>query len=287
MKNESRILIRKTPAKKVPAHTPALNKSPDKKRRFAALLPTWLLGLVMSCCTGMALAATPLLVGTAADYQPLTFLDKGVVVGMEADFARLLAAQLNRPLQFKVMSAAELMPALEKGDIDVVMSGWRITPERQQHIDFADAYVQTGLMAIIRTEDVMRFHNPAALLRGGYKVAAIAGSDAQAYAGKSLGRVEVVVVANADAGLQALKEKSVDVFIDDAATSWIIATDSRYGSLLSLGRLLTEERLAWAVNKNRPELREQLNRALQTLRQTGVLEHVYDRWIPVKAIAPE
>jgi ABC-type amino acid transport substrate-binding protein len=257
------------------------------KVRATPVLSTWLIGAIITCYMGIAQAATPLVVGTAADYQPLTFLDKGAVVGMEADFARLLSAQLNRPLQFKVMPAAELMPALEKGDINLVMSGWRITPERQQHVDFADAYVQTGLMAIIRTDDVMRFHNPTALLRGGYRVAAITGSDAQTYVAKALAHVEVVAVENADAGLQALKEKRADVFIDDAATSWIIATDLRYGSLMSLGRLLTEERLAWAVNKNQPELREQLNRALQTLRQTGVLEHIYDRWIPVKAIAPE
>lgn len=257
------------------------------KRRFAALFPSWIIGIVLSFCTGTTIAATPLLVGTAADYQPLTFLDKGAVVGMEADFARLLSAQLSRPLQLKVMPAAELMPALQKGDIDLVMSGWRVTPERQQLVDFADAYVQTGLMAIIRTDDVMRFHNPAALLRGGYKVAVISGSDAQTYASKNLGHVDIVAVDRADAGLQALKEKRADVFIDDAATSWIIATDLRYGSLMSLGRLLTDERLAWAVNKNHPELRAQLNRALQTLRQTGVLEHIYDRWIPVKAIAPE
>jgi ABC-type amino acid transport substrate-binding protein len=95
----------------------------------------------------------------------------------------------------------------------------------------------------------------------------------------------VVSVADAASGLQALQDKRADVFIDDAGSSWNIATDPHYGSLMSLGRLLTEEPVAWAVNKNRPELRDQLNRALNTLRQTGVLEHIYNRWIPMSSVA--
>ncbi|MET0377899.1 MAG: transporter substrate-binding domain-containing protein [Spongiibacteraceae bacterium] len=247
----------------------------------------WLAAVLAALYTLVSQAAPPALqVGTAADYQPLTYVKDGTVVGMEADFARLLGAQLGKTLQFRIMPAAELLPALEKGEIDLVMSGWRITPEREQRVLFADSYLRVGLMAIIRTDDVMRFHNPAMLLRGGYKAAAISDSTATAFIASSLSKVTVVPVANAQGGLQALQEKRADVFIDDAASSWIIATDPRYGSLMSLGRLLTEEPVAWAVNKSRPELRDQLNRALQTLRQTGVLEHVYNRWIPMESSAP-
>lgn len=246
----------------------------------------WLTTVLLWLFAVGAQAAPPLQVGTAADYQPLTYLKDGTVVGMEADFARLLGAQLGQTLQFKVMPAAELLPALENGEVDLVMSGWRITPEREQRVLFADPYLQVGLMAIIRTDDVMRFHNPAALLRGGYKAAAVRDGPAMAYIAGNLNKVAVVTVADSAGGLAALQEKGVDVFIDDAASSWIIATDPRYGSLMSLGRLLTEEPVAWAVNKKRPQLRDQLNRALQTLRQTGVLQHVYNRWIPMDSATP-
>lgn len=252
------------------------------KLRFWSIL-LWIL-----CRGSFVLAApAPLLVGTAADFPPLTYLKDGVVVGMEADFARLLGAQLGRPLQFKVMLANDLLPALEKGDVDVVMSGWQITSARQQHVEFADAYLKSGLMAVIRTDDVMRFHNPGALWRGGYRVAMTADSAASAFVAANLGSVTMIPVANAGAGLQALLDNRADVLIDDAATSWNIATDPRYGALMSLGRLLTEERLAWAVSKSRPELRDQLNQALLTFRQTGVLEHIYNRWIPIKMNSDE
>lgn len=245
--------------------------------------------VLMGLCVN-ARAAEPLRVGTAADYPPLVFLKGSEVVGMEADMARLLEAQLGRPLQFKVMADAELLNALEKGDIDLVMSGWRIRPERQQKASFADGYVTAGLMAIIRTDDVMRFHSPAAMLRPGYKLAVPAGRDPAAaaqYAKDNFPQATLVPVANSSEGLQALLDKRADVFLDDASTSWIIATDPRYGALMSLGRLLTEERLAWAVRKDDKELLSRLNRALQVFRQTGVLNHVYNRWIPMSSVTAD
>lgn len=248
-------------------------------------LRAWPLLALFWC--GVAAAAPALRVGTAADYQPLAYLKDGAVVGIEADFARLLGAQLGRALVFRVMPAAELLPALEQGEIDLVMSGWRLTPAREQRALFAEPYLRVGLMAIIRTDDVMRFHNPAALLRGGYKVAAVTGGEAPAYIGANLAGVELVPVADAAGGLQALLEKRADVFIDDAVSSWNIATDPRYGALMSLGRPLTEEPLAWAVARSNPELRDRLNAALQTLRRTGMVEHVYNRWIPMSSRAPE
>src|SRR5690606_39866280 len=129
-----------------------------------------LLVVLMGLCVS-ARAAQPLRVGTAADYPPLVFLKGSEVVGMEADMARLLEAQLGRPLQFKVMADADLLSALDKGDIDLVMSGWRISPERQQNASFADGYVTAGLTAIIGTADVVRCASTGATRGPGSNIA--------------------------------------------------------------------------------------------------------------------
>src|SRR5262245_41924661 len=120
---------------------------------FAAL---WL-ALTASIATAQGGA---LRVGTSADHPPLTYQADGKIVGMEADFVRLLEQQLGRPLQLQVLPAAQLLPALARGDVDIVMSGLTITPEREQQATFAVPYLKTGQMAVIRTADVMRFHNP-------------------------------------------------------------------------------------------------------------------------------
>lgn len=255
-----------------------------KNTRFGIRCRYWL-GVLWLCLGCNLWAATPLRVGTAADYPPVVFLKGNEVVGMESDLARLLGAQLGQPLQFTVLPAGELLPALERGDIDLVMSGWRVTPEREQKALFAEPYLMAGLMAVIRTDDVGRFHNPAALLRPGYRLAVT--GEAAAYAREHLPAAELVPAIDADAGLQMLMDRKADVLLDDAATSWRLATDPRYGSLMSLGRRHSEEPLAWAVRKDNAALQSRLNNALRVIRQTGVLDHVYNRWIPMNSVAAD
>ena len=245
---------------------------------------SWL-SIGMLCGYSALLSAAPdkpLRVGTAADTPPLTFQQDGKVVGMEADFAKLLQTQLGQPLQFQVLPAAELLPALQRGDIDMVMSGLVITDARAQQVAFADPYLQAGQMAIIRTEDVLRFRSPASLFQGGFRVGFIGGSAGADYVKAQMSAATAVPCGNADECLQGLLNKRVDVFIDAASTSWLIATQPRYSALLSFYRPLTEEPLAWAVNKSNAALRERLSAALQAMRQTQMFEHILNRWIPVR-----
>lgn len=250
------------------------------RARWAALV------IFLSIASGVpwSVAAEPALrVGTAADTPPLTSQQDGKVIGMEADLARLLETQLGRPLQFRVLPAAELLPALQRGDIDLVMSGLAITEAREREVDFVEPYyVQSGQMAIIRTEDVMRFRSPVSLLQGGFKVGFVGGSAGERYVKAQMADATAVPCAVADECLQGLLARRIDVFIDAASTSWLIATQPRYSALLSLYRPLTDEPLAWAVGKNNPQLRERLNTALHAMRQTQMFQHILDRWIPVR-----
>jgi polar amino acid transport system substrate-binding protein len=188
-------------------------------------------------------------------------------------------------LQLRILPAGDLLPALARGDVDLVMSGLTITPEREQQVAFTAPYLQTGQMAIIRTTDVMRFHNPASLMQGGFKVGFVEGSAGATYVKSSMASATPVSVADSAAGLQALLDKRIDVLVDDAATSWSIATEPRYKTLMSLNRPLTEEFLAWAVNKNNGALREQLNQVLLNVKRQQVFEHILNRWIPVRVAA--
>jgi ABC-type amino acid transport substrate-binding protein len=246
---------------------------------FAALFA----GLLIAAAA--AAEPTPLRVGIAADHPPLAYVAEGKIVGMEADFARLLETQLQRPLQLQVLPAADLLPALARGQLDMVMSGLVITPQREKLVDFTVPYLQVGQMAIIRTDDVMKFRNPASLSQGGFRVGFVAGSAGADYVAADMTAATAVPCASAKAGLQALLDRRIDVLIDDAATSWSIATEPRYGALMSLYRPLTEEFLAWAVGKNNPQLQEQLNDALLTVKPLPVFEHILNRWIPVRIAA--
>lgn len=236
-----------------------------------------------------ALAAEPLRVATSADYPPFTYRAEGDgssdgIVGMEADFARVLASQLGRPLVWRVLPRADLLPALARGEVDIAMAGLALDDASLRQAEFTRPYVHAGLMPLIRTLDVMRFRNPAALLQGGYRVGYVRGGPAGAYVAEQLGEATPLALAGSEEALQALLDGRIDVLIEPAATSWRIATEPRYGDLMSLNRQLTEEQLGWAVRKGDSAFRARLDLELERMRQTGVLQHILDRWVPV---APE
>lgn len=243
-----------------------------------------LTGLLL--CVASAVAENkPLRVGTAANQQPLAYLADGAVVGMEADFGRVLESQLGRKVVFQVLPEAELLPALERGEVDVAMSGLVITPAREQLTDFTLPYLRTGQMAIIRTDDVMRFQNPSRLFQPGLRTGFVLNSAGADYVKAQMNSAAPQSCNDAPECLQALLDHRIDVFIGEAAVSWSLATQPRYGALMSLYRPLTEEFFAWAVSKDNPQLRDQLNQTLRFMKQQPLFEHILNRWIPVRVAA--
>ena len=244
------------------------------------------------CAGGQAPAtvapATPaqgsvLRIGVTPNYPPLIFKRAGVIVGIEADFAARLGEYLRRHIEFVELPWTTLIPALQQGRIDIIMSGMSVTPERGRAALFTEPYLRVGQMAIIRARDAARFGHPAALSRGRWRVGYEVGTTGARFVQDTLRQATGVSFPSADAGLRALRAGEIDVFIHDAPTAWRIAED-REGILLGLYTPLTEEHLAWAVRMSDASLRQQLNAALSAWRQDGSLQAILDRWIKVQVL---
>ena len=140
-------------------------------RRLARTLVASLLYSLLACAGPGGFEAEtgspPLRVGISPDQPPLAFRQDRDLAGIEVDFARELARALGRRVRFVELDWKALIPALERGDVDVVMSGLSITPERAERVLFATPYMRAGQLALIRSADLARFGSPAALRRGG------------------------------------------------------------------------------------------------------------------------
>jgi len=226
--------------------------------------------------------AKVLRVAVSSDNPPFAYAVDGKSVGIEVDLSRLLQAELGVSLQLQPMPAAEVLPALERGDVDIAMAGLVIAPEFEKRVEFVRPYLHSGEMAIIRTDDVMRFRSPAALLQDGIKVGSVAGTAGADYVKTTMSHPVATSCVTADECLHALLAKRIDMFIGSPATSWRLATDSEYGALMSFYRPLTEEYFAWGVAKNNAQLRDRLDTALQHMQQMQMFEHILNRWIPVR-----
>jgi polar amino acid transport system substrate-binding protein len=95
-----------------------------------------------------------LVVGTSADLPPMTFKAKdGTPKGLDADLSQFIARAMNVKLRVAVMPFNELIPALESGKIDMILSCMTITSERNLRVAYVGPYFMSG-QSILTTKDI-------------------------------------------------------------------------------------------------------------------------------------
>ena len=85
-----------------------------------------------------------IVVGLYAEYKPFEFVNElGEVTGFDVDFVREVARKMNKKVHIKNISFDSLIPALKQGEIDIVISGISITPDRLDHMEMIPYHGKT------------------------------------------------------------------------------------------------------------------------------------------------
>ncbi len=271
----------------VPAPPPALPRGgirrPGSTLQAGLSLALLALALICLACTS---AGGPrgrvLRVGVAPNYPPVVYEQDGEIVGIEADLAHGIGARLGRRIVFERFEETELLDALERGDVDVVMSGLSITPERSERVGFVVPYMHAGQLALIRSSDLGRFGRIQTIRRSGARVGYVYGTTGERFVATELARATSFGFDDVESGLRSLRAGRIDFFVHDAPTIWRVAGDPQQRDLHGLYQLLTEEELAWAVRRDDAELKALLDATLEQWKREGGVEPIIDRWIPVR-----
>jgi polar amino acid transport system substrate-binding protein len=177
----------------------------------------------------------------APNYPPIIFKQQGRLTGLEADLARGLDGELGRRVELVELDWEDLIPALEDGRIDVIMSGMSITEARAQHVRFVTHYLRIGQMAIIRKADSLLLGSPSMLADTTRRVGFSAGTTGATYVKENMPQAEQVPMTSADAALDALRAGTIDAFIHDAVTAWRVGENESTDTLTTTFSPLTEE----------------------------------------------
>ena len=126
------------------------------------VLPALLLMLLTLCCTAQAAANSTLeriqargslILGTSGNMPSMSQAGaNGEVIGFDIDLARVIASMMSVKLEMRVMPFGELIPALEKGDVDIVISNLTITPQRNLRVAFVGPYMVSGKCIVTKDE---------------------------------------------------------------------------------------------------------------------------------------
>lgn len=99
-----------------------------------------------------------LVVGAEVGFAPFEFYfedenGEEYEAGFEMDLAREIASVLGVELEIADQAFTGLIPTLQAGDVDMLISGLSATPERREAVDFSDLYYTGVLNIVIRSED--------------------------------------------------------------------------------------------------------------------------------------
>jgi polar amino acid transport system substrate-binding protein len=218
-------------------------------------------------------------VGITPNMPPLIFRQQGQIVGLEAEFARGLAQHLTYRLELVEVRWDDQINYLMKGRTDIIMSGMSITDMRRIRIAFCAPYAKTGQMALIRREDIQRFRTGYYSLVEIPAIGAIRDTTGDLFIRSRFPDTRKLFFDSLDDGVRALLRRKVDVLVHDAPAVMMAA--ARFENKLApIPKMFTNEYLAWGVRKDNPELLEQANAYIATLKENGRLKEMVNRWIP-------
>jgi putative S-methylcysteine transport system substrate-binding protein len=219
----------------------------------------------------------PITVGMSGGYFPFTFVRQGELQGFEVDLMNAIGEELGREIQFETMSFSGLIGALEAGRIDTVANQITITPEREEAFVFSDPYVIDGAQIVTREGNEATISGPEDL--SGKSVAVNLGSNFEDLL-RDLPNADEIDIRTYESNIeQDTALGRVDAFVLDRVSSAQVIKESPLPLALA-GQPFSEIRNAYPFRDDEKgrSLRDEVNTALQTLRDDGTLTEISQKW---------
>jgi len=219
-----------------------------------------------------------LVVGTTASQPPLNATSKsGQVIGFDADLARSMAETMGVKIKFVTLPFAELLPALEKGKLDLILSGMTMLPERNLKVAFVGPYFISGKGILTKAKHIAAFESASGLNQPDFKVAALKNSTSQTFVEKNAPNAKLVATASYDEAIDMLIADKVDAIIAD--TPFCAVSAFRFGDKgLTAGKArLSFEPLGIAMQED-ALLINWVGNYLLMLEGSGRLKRMHEFW---------
>ncbi|MCP4006635.1 MAG: transporter substrate-binding domain-containing protein [bacterium] len=226
------------------------------------------------------LEAGELRVGTSADLPPLTMHDKrGELIGLEVDLARALGDAMGLQVRFIEKPFAELLPTLARGDVDMVVSGLTMTPERNARFAFAGPYFISGTSILSKSLEIASTMDPAALDDPERIYVALEGSTSARLVADRMSKSRLVTAPDYQAGIRMVIEGQAHALVADFQVCNLARWRNPDAGLHSMATPFTTEPLGIALPPNAPLLLNLVSNYLNTLEATGMLAQLKAKWL--------
>ena len=253
---------------------PVANRTP--RRRFVGAWAACLLAVfLLAGCGGKK--PGQLVVGMELASPPFDTTDeRNQPAGIDVELARALAASLGKELVVRNTAFEGLIPALQTGKIDLILSSMTITAQRAESIDFSEPYLHVGICLLVGARSGVE--RPDDLNRPERKVAVKTGTTGFFYAQEHLPNARLLSISEPGACVLEVVQGKADAFVYDQFSIFQYQRQNPQTTRAVLEPLRRED---WGIGikKGNADLRRQVNTFLAEFRAHKGLDGIAAKYL--------
>lgn len=223
-------------------------------------------------------------VATNAEFAPFESIEDGELVGFDIDLMKAIGEKLGYKVEFDNMEFDGVVAAVAQQNCDAAISGLTINAKRKQSVDFSDAYYSGAAQILIVAADDDHYtgttkeeldeqlKNQTIGVCSGFTGQAYAEGDEE-WGFSGIEGANVKIYENVSLAIADLKNDTINAIImDDSTAKEAVSENSEDTKVIDVP--LTVEEYGIAVTKGNTELIDQINKALDELKEDGTFDDI-------------
>jgi polar amino acid transport system substrate-binding protein len=218
-------------------------------------------------------------VGMTGTQPPFNAMTRdGKLIGLDVDLAQLLALAMRVKLEIVEIPFSNLLPSLEKGSVDIVISGMTATLQRNSRVPFVGPYLVSGKSILTKSTTLSAIESAEELNSKDLRIAAMRGSTSEEFVNVVLNDLTLTSTADHAEAVRLLLDGKVDAVVADMPVCVLSILRNPDAGLVTLATPLTIEPIGIAVAPGDPLLVNLIENYLQAVAATGILETLEVEW---------
>jgi glutamine transport system substrate-binding protein len=258
-----------------------------KKKLIATITGmTLIMGILLSGCGSSSTASQngdkKYTIAVDPTYAPFEFKQGDKNVGIDLDLLSAIAKEEKFSYELKIMKFSGMIPGIQSGIVDGAVAGISITDLRKKTIDFSDPYYDSGLTAVVKSDNSKI--NSIADLKG-KTVAVKKGAMGAKYAEDNKDKLNLTIKYFEDSPSMFLEVENgnADVAFDDYPVVGYKISQDKNSKLKLVGGKITKDEYGFIVKKGtNAELLKKFNAGLKAIKANGEYDKIIKKYINVK-----
>jgi polar amino acid transport system substrate-binding protein len=173
----------------------------------------------------------------------------GKLTGSEVDIGERLAKDMGLAPDIKLYNWDQLIPALQRGEVDVIVAGLSITPQRALQVYFSNPYASSGISIATNTKLTSGFSSLEALNKPDIAIGVLSGSVSEQVARDIFAKASIKTFADEAQAEDALVKGLLHAFVRSEPGPRFMALKHPKEIDVPVSRPLLSTREAFAVRR--------------------------------------